>query len=1099
MMKFQFEPDLEYQRDAIAAVCDLFRGQEACRSEFAVARASVNAVQLGLLENDLGVGNLLILPDDAILANLKEVQLRNSLLPAPSLESRDFTVEMETGTGKTYVYLRTIFELNQRFGFTKFAIVVPSVAIKEGVNKSLEMMGEHLRALYSSVPFDHFIYDSAKLGQVRNFATSPQIQIMVMTVGAINKKDINTIYQENEKTGGEAPIELIRATNPIVIVDEPQSVDGGLSGQGRQALDRMNPLCTLRYSATHVDQHHMVYRLNAVDAYEQKLVKQIEVAAGTVVDDHNAPFVRLVSTQRRRGAVTARLEVDVETPAGGVQRQEVNVQDGEDLERRTRREIYRNHYVGEIRVGRNESVELRAPGSEHWLQPGEAYGAVDQQAVQREMIRKAIREHLEKEKRLHPHGIKVLSLFFVDKVANYRDYDSDGNPIKGEFALIFEEEYRRIANHPNYRALFEGVDDLTDAAERAHEGYFSIDRRGGWTDTSESRQTDRDNAERAYNLIMRDKERLLSFDEPLKFIFSHSALREGWDNPNVFQICALRDIQTERERRQTIGRGLRLCVNQDGERQRGFEVNTLTVIAQESYEDFAENLQLEIEEETGIRFGVVEEHHFALVSDESSQNGRMGVEKSRELRRYLLTNGYLDQEGKVTDLLKEALHNGALTFPNEFEAMREAIIEVLRKSTVRIEIKNAVERRTARPREAVLSSEEFEALWERIKYQTTYRVHFDNDDLVKECADALRDAPPIPRPRMRWDTADLSIGPGGVQPSPLEAGAPVSLRNDDVELPDVLTELQNRTQLTRRSIARILSASSRLDDFRVNPQRFIETAANAINRRKRSSLVDGIKYQRTGDEAYYAQELFANKELTGYLKNMIASRKSVYDYVIWDSDNEARFAEQLEMNSAVKVYAKLPNWFKVPTPLGAYNPDWSVLIENEKDERLYFVAETKGTPFLDDLRNTERAKVACGRAHFKALEVGEAPAKYRIVHTLDDLLATSLTGVAESVPDRETFERLAVEWERDRPRGADIEQMTQHPAYQSIIGMGEPAVPWLLQRLAERPNHWFVALNAITGARPVPPESRGRIKEMTQAWLNWGRQQGYELGNTDLD
>ena len=977
--------------------------------------------------------------------------------------------------------------------------MVPSVAIKEGVNKSLEIMGEHLRALYSGVPFDHFIYDSAKLGQVRNFATSPHIQIMVMTVGAINKRDINSIYQENEKTGGEAPIDLIRATSPIVIVDEPQSVDGGLSGQGRQALERMNPLCTLRYSATHVDRHHMIYRLNAVDAYEQKLVKQIEVAAGTVVDGHNSPYVRLVSTQRRRGTITALVEVDVETPSGRVRRQEIRVQDSDDLERKTHREIYRDHYVGEIRVGRNESLELRAPGGEHWLQPGEPYGAVDQHTVQREMIRKAIREHLEKEKRLHPQGIKVLSLFFVDKVANYRDYDADGNPVKGEFARIFEEEYRRIANHPDYRALFEDVNDLTDAAERAHEGYFSIDRRGGWTDTSDSRQADRDNAERAYNLIMRDKERLLSFDEPLKFIFSHSALREGWDNPNVFQICSLRDIQTERERRQTIGRGLRLCVNQDGERQRGFEVNTLTVIAQESYEEFAENLQREIEEETGIRFGVVEEHQFALVNDGSGQNGRMGVEKSKELRRYLVTKGFLDQEGKVTDFLREALHNDALTLPDEFEPMREAITEALRKATGRIEIKNAEERRAAKPRQAVLNSEDFKALWERIKFQTTYRVHFDNGDLLRECADALREAPLIPRPRMRWDTADVSIGQGGVQPRPLGSGAPVSLHSYDVELPDLITELQNRTHLKRHSIARILSDSGRLDDFRVNPQKFIETAADAINRRKRSSLVDGIKYKRTGDEAYYAQELFTKRELTGYLKNMIASQKSVYDYVIWDSDNEAKFAEQMEMNSAVKVYAKLPNWFKVPTPLGAYNPDWAVLIENEHDERLYFVAETKGTPFLNDLRNTEHAKVKCGKAHFEELEVGESPAKYRIVHTLDDLLATGLTRVATSMPDRETFEQLADEWERDRPRGADIEQMTQHPAYQSIIGLGEPAVPWLLQRLAERPGHWFVALNAITGARPVPPESRGRIKEMTQAWLNWGRQQGYELGNSKLD
>jgi len=1097
-MKFQFEPDLEYQHDAIAAVCDLFRGQEVCHSEFAVAHGLDEAGTPGLVENDLGVGNRLTLVNDAILANLQEVQLRNELLPVTGLDSRDFTVEMETGTGKTYVYLRTIFELNQRYGFTKFAIVVPSVAIKEGVNKSLEMMGEHFRALYAGVPFEHFIYDSAKLGQVRNFATSPQIQIMVMTVGAINKRDINTIYQENEKTGGERPIDLVQATNPVVIVDEPQSVDGGLEGRGREALGQMNPLCTLRYSATHVDKHHMVYRLNAVDAYEQKLVKQIEVAAGTIVDDHNTAYVRLVSTRRQRGAISARVELDVATPAGRVRRQEVDVQDGEDLERLTRRAIYRDHSVGEIRVGRgNESLELRVPGDERWLQPGEALGAVDQAAVHREMIRRAIREHLDKEKRLRPQGIKVLSLFFIDKVANYRDYDKDGNQAKGPFARIFEEEYRRIAGHPDYQALFEGVDDLTNAAERAHEGYFSIDRRGGWTDTAENNQTNRDNAERAYNLIMRDKEKLLSFDEPLKFIFSHSALREGWDNPNVFQICALRDIQTERERRQTIGRGLRLCVNQDGERQRGFEVNTLTVIAQESYEDFAENLQREIEEETGIRFGIVEEQQFALVSDENSQNGRMGVEKSKELRRYLVTKAYLDQDGKVTDSLRRALHDDALELPDEFEPMREAITEVLRKATGRIEIKDAAERHRAQPREAKLNSEDFKALWERIKYQTTYRVHFDNNHLLKECAEALNSAPFIPRARLQWNMAGMQIEQGGVQSRLLESGAPVSLRSDDVELPDLLTELQNRTQLTRRSIVRILSDSGRLPHFRDNPQKFIETAAEAINRRKRLSLVDGIKYRRLEGEPYYAQELFVREELIGYLSKMIESQRSVYDYVICDSDNEANFAKQLEVSEAVKVYAKLPRWFQVPTPLGAYNPDWAVVIKNDDHERLYLVAETKGTPFLEDLRTTELAKVKCGKAHFKALAVGESPAKYCVVHTLDELLAVALD--KRTAPDRETFERLADEWVRDRPRGVDIAQMTKHPAYQRIIAMGEPAVPWLLNRLATKPDHWFVALSAITGAKPVPLESRGRVKEMARAWLDWGNQQGYGPETSNVD
>ena len=421
-MKFQFEPDLDFQLEAIEAVCDLFRGQEAFRNEFTVTHDLTDQSQLGFAGNDLGIGNSLSLLDDALLENLQEIQLRNGLALSPVLASHDFTVDMETGTGKTYVYLRTIFELNKRYGFTKFAIIVPSIAIKEGVNKSLEMMGDHLRALYSGAPFEYFIYDSAKLGQVRNFATSAQIQVMVVTVGSINKQAVNNIYQQNEKTGGEKPIDLVRATNPILIVDEPQSVDGGLAGRGKEALDAMNPLCTLRYSATHADKHHMVYRLNAVDAYNRKLVKQIEVAAATVVDDHNQPYVRLLSTNRRGGVISAKVEIDVQTASGTVRRREMNVTDGDDLEHRTHRPIYRDHRIGEIQVGRgNECLELRVPGNERWLNKAEAYSDVDNLAVQREMIRRTIQEHLWKEKRLHPEGIKVLTLFFIDKVARYRE------------------------------------------------------------------------------------------------------------------------------------------------------------------------------------------------------------------------------------------------------------------------------------------------------------------------------------------------------------------------------------------------------------------------------------------------------------------------------------------------------------------------------------------------------------------------------------------------------------------------------------------------------------------------------------------------------
>lgn len=988
-MKLHFEPDLDYQLTAIEAVCDLFRGQEICRTEFTVTKSALGGVYLPGMESDLGIGNRLTLLDDELHRNLKAIQLRNGLRPSDSLASGDFTIEMETGTGKTYVYLRTILELNKLYGFTKFVIVVPSVAIKEGVYKSLQITEEHFKGLYAGVPFDYFLYDSTKLGQVRNFATSPNIQIMVVTVGAINKKDVNNLYKDSEKTGGEKPIDLIKATRPIVIVDEPQSVDGGLSGAGKTALDAMNPLCTLRYSATHVDKHHMVYRLDAVDAYDRKLVKQIEVASATVEDAHNKPFVRLLSVSNKRGTISAKVELDIQT-AGGVRRKEITVQDSDNLEQTTGRALYADCRIGEIRVAKGkEYLELRVPGGEYYLKPGQAWGDVDALAVQREMIRRTIKEHLDKEKRLRPEGIKVLSLFFIDAVDKYRQHDEDGNPIKGDYAKIFEEEYRRLAKHPDYHTLFEEV-DLSRAVEEVHNGYFSIDKKGGWTDTDENNQANRDNAERAYNLIMKEKEKLLSFETPLKFIFSHSALREGWDNPNVFQICTLRDIQTERERRQTIGRGLRLCVNQNGERLRGFEVNTLTVIATENYEQFAENLQKEIEADTGIRFSIVEQHQFAAiaVTVADGQAVPMGFEQSKAIWEHLKTQGHIDAKGKVQDSLKKALKDGTFTVPEPFTASLGQITEILRKLSGRLEIKNADERRQIRTRQAVLHSVEFKALWERIKHKTTYRVQFDNDKLIQDCIRALHGAPPIAKTRLQWRKADIAIGKAGVEATEREGAATVVLDETDIELPDLLTDLQDCTHLTRRSIQRILSGSGRLEDFKRNPQQFIELATEAINRCKRLALVDGIKYQRLGTEHYYAQELFEQEELTGYLKNMLNAKKSVYEQVVYDSDTEATFATGLENNEAVKVYAKLPGWFKVPTPLGSYNPDWAVLIQTDDGERLYFVVETKSTLFSDDLRDKESAKISCGKAHFEALAVDKSPAQFIVAHSVEDIITS---------------------------------------------------------------------------------------------------------------
>jgi type III restriction enzyme len=488
---------------------------------------------------------------------------------------------------------------------------------------------------------------------------------------------------------------------------------------------------------------------------------------------------------------------------------------------------------------------------------------------------------------------------------------------------------------------------------------------------------------------MRDKEKLLSLETPLKFIFSHSALREGWDNPNVFQICTLREMTSEQQRRQTIGRGLRLCVNQQGERQRGFDINTLTVIATESYEQFAENLQKEIEADTGVRFGIVTEHQFAGISilGADGKPTPLGLDQSKQLWAYLRAQNFLNGQGKVQDALRTALKTDTLTLPEPFTAQLPQVKEILRKLAGRLEVKNADERRPVKTRQAVLHSADFKALWDRIKHKTTYRVQFDNEALLANCSQALADAPPIATTRLQWRKAGIAIGPSGVEATETSAAAPVALEESDIELPDILTDLEAKTALTRRSIFRILVGSKRLDDFKRNPQQFIELAAEIITRTKRMALVDGIKYQRIGDDTYYAQELFEGQELSGYLRSMIDANKSVHEMVIYQSDIERTFAEDLEKNEAIKVYAKLPSWFKVPTPLGHYNPDWAVLVDRPEGERLYLVVETKSSLNTDDLRDRESAKINCGKAHFEALADGDDHVRYLAARSVDDVLA----------------------------------------------------------------------------------------------------------------
>ncbi len=987
-MKIHFEADLDYQRDAVDAVCDLFQGQEVCHTEFTVAR-QIGDGQLFAADTVVGVGNRRGLLDEQVLANLQAVQLRNGLAPAASLPEMDFTVEMETGTGKTYVYLRTIYELHRRYGFSKFVIVVPSRAIVEGVVKTLEMTKDHFRALYSGVQLESFRYDSGRLGQLRDFATSSKIQVMVTTIQSINS-DTNVINMPREEVGGGIPMDLVRATRPIVIVDEPQSVEGGETGKGREAIVSMTPLCTVGYSATPKTSYPRVYKLDAVDAYEQRLVKQIEVASGVVSGVSGGGYLKFIGLKNDDVSKPV-VELDCRTAAGTKRtKKTLSMTRGRmiDLEQETDVGGYAGMIVKEVETGVGGPVlTLGLAGAEERIAMGEAHGDVDLVGLHTQQVRATIEEHLRKELRLNPQGIKVLSLFFVDHVADYRN--ADGSP--GTLAEIFEQQYREIAAKPEFHTLLGGV-AAPESVGDSHGGYFSQDKSGTYIDTNESNKGGREAAAEAYTLIMRDKERLLALETPLRFIFSHSALREGWDNPNVFQICSLREMASEQQRRQTIGRGLRICVNQDGARVHGFDVNTVTVIATESYEEFAKNLQSEMVQE-GMRFGIVEPHVFALLARDPDDPAApsIGIDGSREIWEHLVTEGYLTGAGEATSALLSALADASVDVPAAYLAATEDIVTTLTKLISRkVPVKNARDREVVSLAPATIDSPEFLALWERIRHRSTYRVAFDADAVVNACATAVRNLPPVPPTTIQWTKAQIALQSSGVEATATRVQAPVALPASERFLPDILTELQSRTQLTRRSLARILKESGRLDRFRTNPQMFIDGCASAILDQKQKAIVDGISYVRSGVADAYSIELFSERELTGYKDNLVpGSAVSLYEQIVCDSGVERQFAVDLEKSASVVAYVKLPGWFTIPTPLGQYNPDWALVVNPATAARVYFVVETKGTDLVHVLRVEEQKKIQCGEAHFQALAEAGAPADpagYEVATNLNDVL-----------------------------------------------------------------------------------------------------------------
>ncbi len=977
-MEIKFNPDLDYQQDAINSITGIFAGQEVRQANFSVpSMPSTPLLQMSNPQNDLGIGNKLELLDDELLENIKAIQLTRGLKQVKKLGSKDFTIEMETGTGKTYVYLRSIFELHKQYGFTKFIIVVPSLAIKEGVYKSLQITEQHFKEHYNNVQYDYFIYDSQKLGEVRNFATNDCIQIMVINIDAFRKSfddpaketKANIIHRPNDRLNGTKPIEFIQATRPIVIIDEPQSVDS--TPKAKKAIESLQPLCCLRYSATHKEKYNLMYKLDSIDAYDQKLVKQIEVASIQVKDGHNKAYIKLLKVDNKKSPIQAHIEFD-KMQAGSVRRDKRWVRSGDAIYELSKgRSVYQGYIINEIYCEEgNEYIDFTS--QEGFIRLGEAIGDVSQDEFKRLQIRKTIEEHLNKELLLTPKGIKVLSLFFIDKVANYRTYDEDGNPQKGKYARIFEEEYQKLIKSPKYNTLFDKIESETPVND-IHNGYFARDKKKdakGENLYKESKGEGKTIADgSAYELIMKDKEKLLSFSSKLKYIFSHSALREGWDNPNIFQICTLNETGSVMKKRQEIGRGLRIAVNQDGERVHGFEVNTLTVMANESYEDFVRQLQREIEEEEGIKFGVVEKHLFANIPVQYADHkeGVLGLETSENIWDYLFDEKYIDKNGKVQDSLRQDLKDDEVNLPSSVEGHAGLITAALKKVAGNLNIKNADDKKIVTLNKAVYLGEDFKELWDRIKYKTTFRVEFDVAELVNKCAEYIRDNLVVGKTKFIYEKDKVKVLKGGLEGDEKQTSQHI-YDVKDFKLPDILSFLQNETNLTRKTLVAILTKCGKLYEFKNNPQKFIDEVSAIIKNQMRHVIVDGIKYQKIGDNHFYAQELFKDEELTGYLnKNMFASDKSVFNHVVYDSDIEAEFAKSFEASDDVKVYAKLPGWFKITTPLGGYNPDWAVLINCDGVEKLYFVVESKGSTMFDMLRPAEKAKIDCGREHFKAL------------------------------------------------------------------------------------------------------------------------------------
>lgn len=966
-MKLKFDSNQNYQLEAVNSIVELFDGQPLSKGDYSIEiNAATGAGQGSIFQTELGIGNNLIPTPATIHRNLNAIQEKYDLDLTPFTEFEkngyNFSVEMETGTGKTYVYLRTIFELCLKYGFKKFIIVVPSVAIREGTLKNIQVTQEHFRALYNNLEFEHFVYDSRKANRLRQFATSNQLQIMIINIDAFRKdfsdstedKKSNVIFKESDKLSGHKPIEFVQASNPIVIIDEPQSVDN--TPKAQEAIKSLNPLCIFRYSATHRNLYNLVYKLDPVRAFELKLVKQIVVAEVSGSGAQNEAYVKLLAVDNKKG-IKAKIRIHVQSK-DGIKEKDIWVKQNADLFLLSNeRTAYRTGF---------EVLEINAePGNEYIdfntgrLSLGQERGGLrdDMSSVQ---IRNTIKKHLDKELQVKDRGIKILTLFFIDRVANYRSYDEEGKTIPGKFATLFEKHYRELLQLPQYKSL-----DIFPV-EQVHDGYFSQDKKGVIKDTSGSTKDDDD----TYAKIMRNKEQLLSLEEPLKFIFSHSALREGWDNPNVFQICTLNETRSGMKKRQEIGRGLRLPVNQHGERVFDDNLNKLTIVANESYEEFARNLQTEYEEDCGVTFGRIPPLAFSkiihLVDDVEQPVGR---ENSARIWAELSTNGFIDEKGRIQSTFTPEKQGFTLRLSEESAPLEHEIIATMQSYRLDRHIKRDEEPRKLRfksKKELTEQdlNEDFEELWNRIKYRTTYQVNFTTAELIARSVNSIQKMEKINPVKILYREGQLQVQHSGIVAE--ETRSVYSEVNYSGPLPDLISYIQRETELTRKTIVEIVSQSNRLPEYIINPQKYMDSVVSIIRNELHRLMIDGIKYDKIADQEW-SMRLFEDKEIVSYLNSCLDVKKSVYDAIVYDSEIERSFAEEMDKREDIKLFVKLPSWFIVETPIGEYNPDWAIVKHDE--QTIYLVKETKGTKDFLKLRSSEADKVRCGKKHFEALEM----------------------------------------------------------------------------------------------------------------------------------